>query len=61
METSDKTASTPPSHLPIDPRHFYAAPLGTQSIPLVPQPETQHVLEQGQRAVAMGMDAVLGR
>ena len=46
MESTDKTSSTPPSHLPIDPRHFYAAPLGTQSIPLVPQPETQHVLEQ---------------
>ena len=46
METSNPTASQPPAHLPIDPRHFFAAPLGTQSIPLVAQAEAQHVLEQ---------------
>ena len=43
MEQSEKQ---PPAHLPIDPRHFYAAPLGAQSIPLIAQAESQHVLEQ---------------
>ena len=38
--------SQPPAHLPIDPRHFYAAPLGAQSLPLIAQAESQHVLEQ---------------
>ena len=46
METNDNTTLQPPAHLPIDPRHFFAAPLGTQSIPLVAQAESQHVLEQ---------------
>jgi hypothetical protein len=46
MTESDTTTPQPPEHLPIDPRHFYAAPLGAQSIPLIAQPEGQHVLEQ---------------
>jgi hypothetical protein len=46
MGEPNETTAQPPAHLPIDPRHFYAAPLGAQSIPLVAQPETQHVLEQ---------------
>ncbi len=45
MDTSDTTPQPPP-HLPIDPRHFFAAPLGAQSVPLIAQAEPQHVLEQ---------------
>jgi hypothetical protein len=46
MAEPNDTIPQPPAHLPIDPRHFYAAPLGTQTIPLIAQAEGQHVLEQ---------------
>jgi hypothetical protein len=42
----DDATKQPPAHLPIDPRHFYAAPLGAESMPLIAQAEPQHVLEQ---------------
>jgi hypothetical protein len=42
----DAISQQPPPHLPIDPRHFFSAPLGAQSVPLVAQAEAQHVLEQ---------------
>ena len=38
--------TTPPPHLPLDPRVFYSTPTGAKQIPLIPQPEPQHVLEQ---------------
>jgi hypothetical protein len=47
MSTIQETTSPlPPAHLPIDPRVFYSTPANGKVVPLTPQAETQHILEQ---------------